>query len=55
MDFTAALWEVLQSNGYKCLITYDTVDGISVYPAQGDEGREASDAGHPCAWRPGQL
>jgi ATP-dependent Clp protease ATP-binding subunit ClpA len=44
-DFTGALWEVLQMNGYKCLITYDTVDGISFYPAQGDEGREARDAG----------
>ena len=44
-DFTGALWEVLQTNGYKCLINYDTVDGISFYPAQGDEGREARDAG----------
>jgi ATP-dependent Clp protease ATP-binding subunit ClpB len=41
MSFTGVLWEVLRSNGYECLVTYDTVDGISVYPAHGDEAGAA--------------
>jgi ATP-dependent Clp protease ATP-binding subunit ClpB len=35
VSFTNLLWEVLRGNEYECLIGYDMVDGLSVYPARG--------------------
>src|SRR5688572_8247728 len=31
------LWESLQSSGYSCLVVYDPVDGLVVYPDGDDE------------------
>ena len=30
------LWEALRRSGYECLICYDQVDGITVYPSSPD-------------------
>jgi ATP-dependent Clp protease ATP-binding subunit ClpB len=44
LAFTNLLWEVLRRNGYECLIGYDIVDGLSVYPAHGLEAQAAQRA-----------
>ncbi|MGH3241175.1 MAG: AAA family ATPase [Spirillospora sp.] len=37
------LWETLRSSGASCMIVYDPVDGLQVYPGVGDEiGDEAA-------------
>ncbi|TMQ94036.1 ATP-dependent Clp protease ATP-binding subunit [Actinomadura soli] len=37
------LWETLRSSGASCMIVYDPVDGLQVYPGAGDEvGDEAA-------------
>ncbi|ACY96696.1 MULTISPECIES: AAA family ATPase [Thermomonospora] len=39
------LWEALRSSGYSCLVIYDPVDGLLVYPDTEDEiGAEAAAA-----------
>ena len=44
MSFTGVLWQVLLANGYQCLIGYDTVDGITIYPRFGTGATESRDA-----------
>ncbi|MFF5260668.1 AAA family ATPase [Actinomadura viridis] len=31
------LWEALRSSGFSCMVVYDPVDGLQVYPDNGDE------------------
>ncbi|MCW2918321.1 MAG: ATPase domain protein [Actinomycetia bacterium] len=38
------LWEALQSSGYACLLVYDPVDGLRVYPDTDDEIGDAAAA-----------
>lgn len=38
------LWDVLQSSGYACLLVYDPVDGLAVFPDTDDELGDAAAA-----------
>jgi hypothetical protein len=44
LSFTNLLWQVLRGNGYDCLIGYDMVDGLVVYPARGPGADTAQQA-----------
>jgi hypothetical protein len=41
LELQPMLWEALQSRGYECLICYDPVDGVSVYP-KSEQAQEAA-------------
>jgi hypothetical protein len=49
------LWESLRANRFSCLIAYDAVDGLSVYPAQGEGAEEARAAAKELIGDPGST